>query len=29
MELVKAFGGKDAYVKAVGELEDELYGRAS
>jgi type I restriction enzyme, R subunit len=29
LEIVKAFGGKDAYVQAVRELEDELYGRAS
>jgi type I restriction enzyme R subunit len=25
LEIVQAFGGKDAYLKAVHELEDELY----
>lgn len=25
MKIVKAFGGKDAYLKAVKELEDEIY----
>jgi type I restriction enzyme R subunit len=25
-ELVKAFGGKDAYLKAIHELEQQLYG---
>jgi len=26
MELVKEFGDRESYMKAVGELEDELYG---
>lgn len=25
MKIVKAFGGKDAYQKAVQELENEIY----
>jgi len=25
MELVKAFGGKPQYIKAIKELEQELY----
>ncbi len=29
IEIVKTFGGKDAYVEAVRELENALYGTAS
>ena len=28
-EIIERFGGKDAYVKAVRELEDALYETAS
>jgi type I restriction enzyme R subunit len=29
MEIVKAFGGRTAYLAAIRELENGLYGRAA
>jgi hypothetical protein len=29
MEIVKLFGGKPGYLKAIRELETELYKRAA